>query len=58
MIEFLCLDCAGRVFSHYAFSGPERLCATCFWVRENIPPKEQAEVRDRLGVPLKTGGNQ
>jgi len=54
MIEFICQDCDGRIIS-YIFPDRDRLCASCFWIRENVPPDEQTEVRERLGVPLKKG---
>lgn len=53
MIEFRCEDCGDRVIS-YVFPDRDRLCATCFWIRENVPATEQTEARERLGVPLKS----
>ena len=54
MIEFNCQDCGHRVVSFY-IPDADRLCASCFWIRQRVPPDEQTEVRERLGVPLKKG---
>jgi len=51
MIEFLCKDCGGRVIA-YHFPDTDRLCASCFWIREHVPADQQMVVRERLGVRL------
>jgi hypothetical protein len=51
MVEFQCLDCGQRVY-RYADQAVEPRCASCCWIRENVPPEYQADARERLGVPL------
>lgn len=51
--EFTCTDC-GRLIVLF---GPEPhpdidLCTDCLWIREVVPPDQQAVLRKRLGVPL------
>jgi hypothetical protein len=51
MIVFTCQDCGHRIIS-YVFPDAERLCASCFWIRQYIPADQQMVVRERLGVRL------
>ena len=52
MTEFDCWDCGGRVIC-YDRSRVEPRCASCCWIRENVPSEHQAAVRLQLGVPLR-----
>jgi len=54
--EFVCGDCGGRVLSYINAVVDDR-CATCCWIRENIPTEHQEDARERLGVPLLKGGS-
>lgn len=56
MIEFTCWDCGARVFC-YEQGKVEARCASCDWIRRNVPTEQQAAVRERLGVPLRTPVN-
>ena len=49
--EFRCIDCGAEVVLFGAEQGVER-CGLCRMIREDVLPDEQAEVRERLGVPL------
>jgi hypothetical protein len=55
-IEYDCPDCGQHVIA-YGFFGealPGKRCSNCDWIEKHIPPAEQAEMRKRLGVPLKS----
>jgi hypothetical protein len=59
-IEYDCTDCGRHVIA-YGFFGvvePGKRCTSCDWIRELIPPIEQAEMRERLGVPLAKPGDE
>lgn len=48
--EFRCADCGSRVF---CFVVPDtHRCLSCDWIRQHVAPADQADVRERLGVPL------
>lgn len=53
LMEWTCQDCGHRVFG-YTFPEPGRpqQCATCDWIRDHVPPRDQPGARQRLGVPL------
>ena len=54
-IEFDCCDCGRAVVGFGYQRVPEnRLCWSCDWIREFLPPEHQAAARERMGVPLKT----
>ena len=47
---FHCADCDTDIFvlcepGDNDNTGPGRVCASCTWVRQHIPPEQQAEVR-------------
>ena len=50
-VEFDCVDCGRHVWS-VGYDAQIARCNSCDWIRQHIPPEEQAEVRERLGVPL------
>jgi hypothetical protein len=49
--EFDCLDCGHRIVSYASAVSIDR-CASCRWIRANVPPEDQPAARERLGVPL------
>jgi hypothetical protein len=53
-IEYDCSDCGRHViaFGFYGVAEPGKRCASCDWISAEIPLEEQAEMRERLGVPL------
>jgi hypothetical protein len=50
-MEFDCADC-GRHVLCFGYTIAPLICSSCEWVRAWIPPEQQAETRQRMGVPL------
>jgi hypothetical protein len=53
-IEYDCTDC-GRLVIAFGFFGVAeagKRCYSCQWIRDNVAPEHQGDVRERLGVPL------
>ena len=48
---FTCPDCGQRILS-YSWDDEDQRCASCDWIRKNVPPQQQGDARERLGVPL------
>lgn len=52
--EFDCQDCGRHVIMFMRGGNSPTHCSSCAWVNEFIEGAEQAEVRQLLGVPLKS----
>jgi len=53
-IEYDCPDCGLHIiaFGFYGVAAPGKRCASCDWIRENVPPEHHTLMRERLGCPL------
>lgn len=56
MIEFDCADCGRHIFDLRREAPPaDRRCSVCRWIVDYIPTEAQAQVRERMDVPLHLG---
>ena len=44
---FTCPDCGQRILS-YSWDDEDQRCASCDWIRKNVPPNQQTDARERL----------
>lgn len=54
-IQFVCADCGAHVWDFSGAPVQRSRCSNCQYVRSlNLPPDEETELREMLGVELQT----